>query len=54
MKNLLSDSHTDFLTALSESETELGNYDCVNKDDKLCYVDTNVYQDNFRQGKTTL
>lgn len=32
---------------LKEDETELGIYECSNKDDKLCYVGTNVNSDKF-------
>ena len=32
---------------LKDDESELGSYECTNKDDKLCYVDTNSNQDNF-------
>lgn len=32
---------------LKEDESELGSYECTNKDDKLCYVGTNVNQDDF-------
>lgn len=32
---------------LKDDESELGSYDCVNKDNKLCYVNTNSNQDNF-------
>ncbi len=32
---------------LKEDNSELGSYECTNKDDKLCYVDVNLVSDNF-------
>lgn len=32
---------------LAEDDSEIGSYECENKDDKLCYVDTNEYLDSF-------
>lgn len=32
---------------LKDDESELGSYECINKDNKLCYVNTNSNQDNF-------
>ena len=32
---------------LKEDNSELGSYECTNKDDKLCYVDVNLVSDSF-------
>ncbi|MGN1372074.1 MAG: hypothetical protein ACI4XM_07375 [Candidatus Coprovivens sp.] len=32
---------------LKDDDSELGSYECTNKDDKLCYVDTNLNRDDF-------
>lgn len=32
---------------LDDNENEIGSYECKNKDEQLCYVETNEYQDSF-------
>ncbi len=32
---------------IKDDDTELGDYECQNQDDKLCYVKTNINQDKF-------
>lgn len=36
---------------LDDNENEIGSYECKNKDEQLCYVETNEYQDSFDVAK---
>lgn len=36
---------------LDDNENEIGSYECRNKDEQLCYVETNEYQDSFDVAK---